>query len=80
MTKVGLNDPVEQRALARWLLASFFELLEAIRAGTKRFVVLDTRLELPDYDGWWDNEIHPLGKGFELLVERHWVPAIRKLV
>lgn len=70
--------PAEQKAIVRWLLLSFATLLHTIGAATRdpgRFVVLDTRLELPDPSDW-DNEIHPLGPGFRQLVERHWRPAI----
>jgi hypothetical protein len=80
MRKVGLKDSDEQRLVARWLLESFHNLLLDVKKGTKRFEVLDTRKELPDYEGWWDNEIHPLGKGFKHLVDGHWVPALTPLV
>jgi hypothetical protein len=67
--------PAEQKLIVRWLLASFANLLRAIAQAAGRFVVLDTRLELPD-PAEWDNEIHPRGPGFRHLVERYWRPAI----
>lgn len=76
MRDVGLTDKAEQRQLARWLLESFANLLASIP--DKRFKVLDSRQELPDFEGWWDNEIHPLGNGFKFIVDKYWLPAIDK--
>lgn len=73
----GLTDPAEQKALVRWLLVAFHRLLREVQADTSRFVVLDTRLELPDPRAW-DNEIHPRGPGFRHLAETVWAPAIRQ--
>jgi hypothetical protein len=73
-SKVGLKA-AEQKEIVRWLLESFHELLLGVQEGTSRFVVLDTRMELPD-KSLWDNEIHPLGPGFRHLVEQYWRPAI----
>jgi hypothetical protein len=77
MLTFGITDPAEQRALARWLLASFADLLKDV-AKRNNMVVLDTRLEIPDFDGWWDNEIHPSKRGFEYLARNFWVPEIKQ--
>jgi hypothetical protein len=78
MRQAGLTGKAEQKELARWLLESFANLLLSIQAdpAVERFQVLDSRLELTAYDGWWDNEIHPLGNGFKFLTETYWIPAI----
>lgn len=76
LMRVGISEEIEQRALSRWLLASFAALLADIAEDTPNFVVLDSRQELPDYAGWWDNEIHPLGKGFKHLADTYWIPAV----
>jgi len=36
--------------------------------------------ECAAYEGWWDNEIHPLGKGFKHLVDNHWAPEIEAVL
>jgi hypothetical protein len=69
----------DEKILVHWLLASFHRLLQSLAADTDRFMVLDTRLELPD-PAEWDNEIHPLGPGFLHLADRFWVPAIEPLL
>ena len=71
--------PAEQKEIVRWLLASFCNMLLAVKKNTTRFVVLDSRLDLPD-PVEWDNEIHPRGPGFRSLVERHWRPAIEAAI
>ncbi|HET6602850.1 MAG TPA: hypothetical protein VFG21_01340 [Xanthomonadaceae bacterium] len=76
MRAVGLRDPGEQRELSRWLLTSFANFLHELGTGIGELVVLDTRRELSEYDGWWDNEIHPLGKGYKKLVDEHWAPEV----
>ncbi len=76
MNAVGLTDEDEQREVSRWLLESFENLLLDIAKRRPFMTVLKTREELPDYKGWWDNEIHPLGKGYQLLVDEHWIPEI----
>ncbi len=76
LVKVGIRKASEQREMSRWLLASFAALLHDIAASTNDFVVLDSRNELPDFAGWWDNEIHPLGKGFKHLADKYWIPAV----
>jgi hypothetical protein len=80
MVDHGLIDPAAQRVLSGWLLESFWKLLVDVKRTTQNFVILDSRLQLPDYDGWWDNEIHPRGKGFELLVEDYWAPAVEAAI
>lgn len=69
----------DEKLLVRWLLANFHRLLLTIEAETRRFIVLDTRLELPD-PAAWDNEIHPLGPGFVHLADTFWAPAIEPLL
>lgn len=76
LDKAGIRDPDAQRVISRWLLESFADLLARIRKGQRRFVVLDTRGELSD-PALWDNEIHPVGKGFKQLARDHWFPAVR---
>lgn len=76
LMQVGIRKAVEQREISRWLLASFAALLHDVAEHTQDFVVLDSRQELPAFVGWWDNEIHPLGKGFKHLADRYWIPAI----
>ena len=66
----------------RWLLESFHGLLLDICANSSdpgRFIVLDTRLQLADTASW-DNEIHPLGQGFEHLIDGFWMPRLDSLV
>lgn len=76
MRRVGLTVDIEQREVSRWLLESFENLLADIARRRTFMTVLKTRQELPIYKGWWDNEIHPLGKGFQHLVDTHWIPEI----
>ncbi len=74
--------PAAQKVIVRWLLESFAGMLDAVKRGSRRpgrFIVLDTRNELPDPQAW-DNEIHPLGPGFRHLVETHWRPAIESAI
>jgi len=78
-SKLGIKA-AEQKELVRWLLESFRNLLLDIQGSTTKFVVLDTRSELPDAKSDWDNEIHPLGHGFRQLVEQHWRPAIEAAI
>lgn len=81
LSPLGLT-PAEQKTLVRWLLESFHALLLHIGANSAdpdRFIVLDTRLELPGTASW-DNEIHPLGPGFEHLIEGFWMPRLDSLV
>jgi hypothetical protein len=78
LTGVGIKDPALQREITRWLLLSFANMMASVASQSRKVVVLDTREELPDFDGWWDNEIHPLGPGFKLLAEEYWFPAVRK--
>lgn len=78
-TALGLA-PDEQKELTRWLLASFHGLLCDLQSQTTRFTVLDTRMELPDKDKDWDNEIHPRGPGFRHLVAQYWRPAIEDAI
>lgn len=78
---LGLTS-AEQKTLVRWLLESFHALLLDISANSGdpgRFIVLDTRLQLAD-TALWDNEIHPLGPGFEQLVDDAWMPRLDALV
>lgn len=80
-TRKGI-PATEQKTIVRWLLASFAEMLRIVKANTKvpsRFIVLDSRMELPDVEEW-DNEIHPLGPGFKHLVEKCWRPAIESAI
>lgn len=79
MREFGLDDEDEQRVLSRWLLASFASLLQDIAKGNQ-MDVLDTRKELPDYAGWWDNEIHPSKRGFDYLAKSYWVPAVKNAI
>lgn len=78
LTRAGINDPGEQRKISRWLLLSFANMMNEVAESAERAIVLDTREELPDFEGWWDNEIHPQGRGFKLLAEEHWFPAVSK--
>ncbi|GAB3097634.1 GDSL-type esterase/lipase family protein [Lysobacter terrae] len=80
MRDVGLNNKTDQRVLSRWLLASFAALLQDIAQNNPGVKLLDTRQELPDYDGWWDNEIHPSKRGFAYLSDTHWVPEIKQAI
>jgi len=80
LTRVGIRTAALQREISRWLLLSFANLLKKLAEQNQRFVVLDSRQELPDFDGWWDNEIHPLGDGFKLLAEKYWFPAVRDVL
>ncbi len=78
---LGLT-PAERKTLVRWLLESFHGLLLDIGANSSdpgRFIVLDTRLQLADTASW-DNEIHPLGQGFEHLIDGFWMPRLDSLV
>lgn len=77
LNDAGILDLDEQREISRWLLQSFHALLAGIGTKQDPLVVLDTRQEIPD-SALWDNEIHPRGKGYRLLAEGHWFPAIRK--
>lgn len=79
MREFELTDKDEQRVLSRWLLASFAALLRDV-ATNNTTNVLDTREELPDYEGWWDNEIHPSQRGFAYLSKKHWVPEIKRAI
>lgn len=72
--RAGIAD-ADQKRIVEWLLESFFHLLDALRAGTTDFAVLDTRRELPD-PADWDNEIHPLGPGFVHLADDIWFPLL----
>lgn len=81
LSPLGLT-PAEQKTLVRWLLESFHALLLHIGANSSdpgRFIVLDTRRELAD-SALWDNEIHPLGPGFEHLVDSAWMPRLDPLI
>lgn len=78
MRAIGLTDPDQQRIVSRWLLEQYAGLLKSIARNRSFMTVLDTRTKLPDYDGWWDNEIHPLGKGYQKLVDEDWIPEIRR--
>lgn len=69
----------DQKTIVRWLLESFHALLLSVQAGTTHFIVLDTRLELPD-PTQWDNEIHPLGPGYVHLADKFWAPVIDPLL
>lgn len=78
---LGINAP-DRKTIVRWLLESFHNLLLSLQAETgdpKRFVVLDTRLELPNADEW-DNEIHPLGPGFTHLADNVWAPEVGRFL
>lgn len=75
MQAVELKDPHEQRVLSRWLLESFSNLVHEFNQDDN-VVILDTRQELPEYKGWWDNEIHPNNRGFQALVDNRWAPAV----
>jgi hypothetical protein len=75
---LGLSA-TDQKRIVEWLLESFHNLLLSLAAQTHHFVVLDTRLELPD-PAQWDNEIHPLGPGFVHLADRFWAPVIDPLL
>lgn len=65
----------DQQVITDWLLESFAARLQEVATRRARYVVLDTRLELPDPNAW-DNEIHPLGPGFIHLADTFWAPAI----
>lgn len=81
LAPLGLTD-AEQKQIVRWLLESFHALLLQLKAASvdpARFIVLDTRLELPD-PAQWDNEIHPLGPGFTHLADTFWKPVLEPLV
>lgn len=81
LSPLGLTT-AEQKTIVRWLLESFHALLLHIGANSARpdrFIVLDTRLELGD-GTLWDNEIHPLGPGFDHLIDRFWMPALAPLI
>lgn len=78
MRAVGLTDTAQQRIVSRWLLEQFAGVLKGIARNRSFMTVLDTRHKLPDYDGWWDNEIHPLGKGYQKLVDEDWIPEIQQ--
>lgn len=78
LTEAGIGNAAVQRDISRWLLLSFSTLLESLAADRRNVVILDSREELPEFDGWWDNEIHPLGTGFKLLAEKYWFPAVEQ--
>lgn len=79
MQSVGLVRSADQIELTRWLLASFAALLQSLTVNRPWVQVLDTRLELQEAT-WWDNEIHPRGPGFQSLVDRFWLPAVRQAI
>jgi lysophospholipase L1-like esterase len=79
LNRAGIRDPQAQRVISRWLLQSFAGLMARIARRRKDFVVLDTRTELED-PALWDNEIHPVGKGYKQLARDHWFPAIRNVL
>ena len=79
--KRGIAD-ADQKILVDWLLESFANRLEALAQQTSdpaRFIVLDTRRELPD-PAEWDNEIHPKGAGFVHLADAFWFPVLDPLL
>jgi hypothetical protein len=80
MEEFGIGNEIDQRVLSRWLLASFAALLRDIAERNSGVKVLDTRQELPEYKGWWDNEIHPSKRGFAYLATNHWVPEVRQAI
>lgn len=79
MLQVKLTDPQAQRELSRWLLATFSRMLTTL-AKKKNMVVLDSRTELPEFKGSWDNEIHPSKGGFEYLAREYWVPEVTNAI
>lgn len=63
----GITDPADQRAIIRWLLEQFSEMLAAI-AQKPGVTLVGTVGTLTEKE--WNHELHPTRKGFEKVASR----------
>lgn len=63
MVEKGINDPQDQREIAKWMIAGLNTMLNGIAAGKKGFRVANTPGTVAEDE--WADEIHPNKKGFE---------------
>ena len=75
LDSVGLVDPTEQRVVTNWLLDQFARELKAFVSQHANMRMVDSRGTLTT-SRQWENEIHPVGSGFEQIAKRWWVPAL----
>lgn len=76
---VGLSDPKKQRIVTTWLVDQFARELQAFVSQNPNMVLVDSRGTLKTA-AQWENEIHPVAKGFEKIAKDCWKPALTSVL
>ena len=74
----GIEPETEGVQLVHYLIDELHARLRSLSATRARFVVVDSRAELPVDEVNWADEIHPSGTGFRRLAEQCWRPALAR--
>lgn len=79
LDNVGLTDPRKQRIVTTWLVDQFARELRAFVSQNANMVLVDSRGTLKT-QAQWENEIHPVAKGFEKIAKDCWKPALTSVL
>jgi hypothetical protein len=75
LDEVGLIDSKGQRVVTSWLIDQFARELQSFVSQNPNMVMIDSRGTLKT-QSQWENEIHPVAKGFEKIAKDCWKPAL----
>lgn len=76
---VRLTDPKKQRIVTTWLVDQFARELQAFVSQNPNMIIVDSRGTLKT-EAQWENEIHPVAKGFEKIAKERWKPALTSVL
>jgi hypothetical protein len=76
---VGLTDSTDQRVVTSWLVDQFARELRAFVSQNPNMVLVDSRGTLTN-EVQWENEIHPVAEGFEIIARECWKPALTSVL
>ena len=87
MCKKHITDQTIQKSITDYMLHAFNPVLNELKQAHSNFDFVDTQNTLPKHSGpwtddirYWDDEIHPNSKGFNMLVEKRIGPAIEAIL
>lgn len=75
LTAVSVTKIDDQRVITSWLVDQFFKRLQMLVSQHPNMRLIDSRNALPNRRQW-ENEIHPVRSGFELIAKNYWVPQL----
>jgi hypothetical protein len=79
LEEVGVARIDDQRVITSWLLDQLFKRLQMLVSQYPNMRLIDSRNALP-HRRQWQNEIHPVRSGFELIAKNYWAPQLRGLL